>query len=104
MRALRFLISTLVWAIAAIPDSTDLSLFIIYIGIGFGVLGCIFYVFQPSFLKPAWLKWLEREHGDIMPLLIQDVHELGDSVWQKRVETQAGLEDWVAEVRRKHGV
>jgi hypothetical protein len=39
-----------------------------------------------------------------MPYLALDAHELGRDAWMQRVETQQGLEEWVAEVRRKFGV
>jgi hypothetical protein len=82
---------------------TQLELFT-GIGIGVGILGLLFNFLQPSFLKPAWLKWLEREHGDIINLLSEDARRMGLEVWEKRVETQANLEAWVAEVRhRKYG-
>jgi hypothetical protein len=93
----------LVLAIATIPQSQDISLTIVGIALGFGVLGFIFAFTQPSFLKPPWLKWLEREHRDIMPLLREDAHRMGLNVWNERMQTQADLEDWVAEVRRKYG-
>jgi hypothetical protein len=92
------------WALAAIPESQDIGIIFIYIGLGFGLLGGIFYIFQPSFMKPTWLRWLESEHGDIMPLLCKDVREMGDSIWNERIQTQADLEGWVAEVREKYGV
>jgi hypothetical protein len=95
-------IAFLIFAIATIPQSVDISLSIVGVGLGFGVLGLIFAFIQPSFLKPAWLKWLEREHGEIMPLLIQDANNMGLDVWNKRIQTQADLEVWVAEVRRKY--
>ncbi len=58
---------------------------------------------QPWWLKPAWLRWLEKEHGDIIHLLWEDVRQ-DRWGWEQRVRTQAGLEEWVAEVRRKHGL
>lgn len=84
----------------ALATLTQLELFT-GIGIGIGILGLLFNFLQPSFLKPAWLKWLEREHGDIINLLSEDAQKMGLEVWEKRVETQANLEAWVAEVRRR---
>lgn len=57
-------------------------------------------IFQPRWLKPHWVRWLEEEHGDILPLLIAEARQTPG--WAKRVRTQAGLEAWVAEVRRKY--
>lgn len=97
-------ITFLIFAIAAIPQSKDISLAIIYMGGGFLLLGVIFAGLQPSFLKPLWLKWLEREHGEIMPLLREEADRMGLNVWNERMQTQVDLEDWVAEVRRKYEV
>ncbi len=84
----------------AIAAATHLELFT-GVGVGFGVVGLLFNFLQPSFLKPAWLRWLEREHGDVIDLLIKDANQMGLDVWEKRVETQAGLKAWVAHVRHK---
>ncbi len=92
------------WALAAILQPHTGSLILLYLGGGFFILALVFNFTQPTFLKPAWLKWLESEHHEIMDLLIEDAHAMGLDIWQKRVETQAGLEAWVAEVRRKHGL
>ncbi|MFQ5580756.1 MAG: hypothetical protein ACE5FZ_09090 [Nitrospiria bacterium] len=51
--------------------------------------------------KPAWRKWLESEHSDILPLLKSEIEDEGVSNWDKRINTQEELEEWVAEVRRK---
>ncbi len=60
-------------------------------------------IWLPWWLKPAWLRWLEKDHGDILHLLWEDVRK-DRWGWERRVRTQAGLEAWVAEVRRKHGL
>lgn len=59
-------------------------------------------VFQPKWIKPRWVRWLEENHGDILELLIEEGRKTPG--WSKRVSTQEGLEAWVAEVRRKHGL
>ncbi|GAB4415445.1 MAG: hypothetical protein Fur0044_10540 [Anaerolineae bacterium] len=99
-----FGIMALVWAMGTVPQSPDIQSVFIFVGLGFGVLGGFFYIFQPSFLKPAWLRWLEQEHGDIMPILQQEAQAMGLKNWEKRVATQVGLEEWVEEVRRKRGL
>ncbi len=55
-------------------------------------------------MKPKWLKWLEQEHGDILRLLKEEANKMPYPEWDNQVETQEGLENWVAEVRKKHGV
>lgn len=63
----------------------------------------ILAMWQPWWLKPAWLRWLEKEHGDILEILWEDVRE-DPWGWERRVRTREDLEEWVAEVRRKHGL
>lgn len=102
--AIPFGMAFLIFALAAIPQSPDISLAIVGIGIGFGVFGLICAFIQPSFLKPAWFKWLEREHGEIMSNLRAEVRRMGDRSWNEQIQTQEDLEQWVAEVRRKHAL
>jgi branched-subunit amino acid ABC-type transport system permease component len=54
----------------------------------------------PDWIKPAWVRWLEKEHGDILLLLLRQARRTPD--WEQRVATQEGLEAWVAEVRDKY--
>lgn len=61
----------------------------------------IFAIWQPRWLKPAWLRWMEDNHKDIIEILWEEVRKEGHS-WERRVRTQEQLEAWVAEVRRKH--
>lgn len=67
------------------------------------IMTYILAIWQPWWLKPAWLRWLEKEHGDIIHLLWEDVRK-DRWGWERRVHTQKGLEEWVAEVRHKHGL
>jgi hypothetical protein len=63
----------------------------------------ILLLWLPDWIKPAWVRWLEKNHNDILLLiLVEDARQTPD--WEQRVTTQAGLEAWVAEVRRKHGL
>ena len=57
---------------------------------------------QPRWLKPKWLRWLEDNHNALLPLLREDAKRMGARKWEKRVNTQEGLENWVEEVRRKN--
>jgi hypothetical protein len=66
--------------------------------------GYIFAWFEPDWMSPDWFRWLKQEHGDILNLLEREADELGREKWFPMVETQEGLETWVAEVRRKHGL
>jgi hypothetical protein len=39
------------------------------------ILIYVLAIWQPWWLKPAWLRWLEREHGNIIELLWEDVRK-----------------------------
>ncbi len=64
------------------------------------IAACLLLFWLPDWIKPAWVRWLEKNHEGILLLLLEDARETPD--WERRVATQAGLEAWVAEVRRKH--
>ena len=83
------------------PNNNDVLLLQFSV-LGFWVLGFTFAYFEPEWLAPTWYRWLKREHGDILPYLEQEANSLGRAAWLKRVQTQEGLEEWVADVRRKH--
>lgn len=65
-------------------------------------------IWQPKWIVPAWYRWLEENHGGIIPTLQEEVRGSGPGPgimkWQRRVSTQEGLEKWVEEVRHKHGL
>jgi hypothetical protein len=65
-------------------------------------LGFVFAYFEPSWLSPAWYRWLKQEHGDILPYLEQEANRLGRAAWLRRVRTQKDLETWVNEVREQY--
>lgn len=97
------------WGIAAILVATgalskniDVGYILILAGGGFVLLGLIIAFIQPSFLKPEWLKWLEREYGEMIPIFRSEVQKMGDDKWNERIQTQEDLEEWVEEVKRKY--
>jgi NhaP-type Na+/H+ and K+/H+ antiporter len=75
----------------------DLSIILLIVAI-------VIALWRPRWLLPKWLRWLQAHHKDILPLLKQEAQAMPDREWNKRVETQEDLEQWVAEVRRKHGL
>jgi len=54
-------------------------------------------------MKPRWVRWLEREHGKIIPLPRNAIQEMDYHNWDQRINTQQDLEQWVEEVWRKRG-
>jgi len=68
------------------------------------VVGVIISFLRPSFIKPNWLRWLEKNHGDILHHLRKEANIMGYPHWENLTSTQAGLEAWVNEVRHKRGL
>lgn len=66
------------------------------------LLSIIFSMWQPRWLKPKWLRWLETHHSLILGLLCEEARKEEWSKWNRRVSTQEGLEEWVEEVRHKY--
>jgi hypothetical protein len=65
------------------------------------VLSLVIAVWPPRWLRPQWLNYLEDEYGSVMWHLLEDVHNPRE--WTRRVRTQAGLEEWAEETRKKLG-
>lgn len=76
-----------------------------FVGIGCIGLGFVCGFLQPDWLSPSWLRRLKREYGkNIINLLIEDAVGMSKRELEQRLETWEDLEQWVAEVRRKHEV
>ncbi len=84
-----------------LPLTTDAFNFLLtYITGPFCLLGLGLAIWQPHWLTPAWLKWVEDYNYDIRSVLAKEARQEAD--WTKRIRSQADLEAWVAEVRQKH--
>ncbi len=83
------------------PHSGSIWLFV---GIGNIGLGFTCGFLQPDWLSPPWLRLLKREYRDVVPRLIEDAIGMDKHMLEKRLETWESLEQWAAEVRRKHEV
>ncbi len=97
-------IMSLMWALAFFRLSELLNQVLLVTSLGFGLIGLLSGILQPSFLDPHWYRWLDENHKDMMPLLRRDIMEIGYKEWERQTKTQEGLEAWVAEVRRKHNL
>ena len=63
----------------------------------------ILAIWQPWWLKPAWLRWLEDNYGDILEEMFAEARAIGRFNWAKQVRTQSDLEAWADSVAKKHG-
>ncbi len=60
-------------------------------------LGFVFAIWQPNWIKPYWVRWLEGNYKQEIYGLIAAAREDAEA-WERRVATQAGLEEWAKEV------
>jgi len=56
-------------------------------------------VFAKHLFTPTWLRWLEQEHGSILPMLRIEIQEMGLEKWNHRINTQEELEEWINDVK-----
>jgi MFS family permease len=77
----------------------------LFLGAGLisSLVAAIFWGVRPRFLKPEWLRWLEDDHRNILLILRREALHVG-SHRADRTRTRPDMEQWVAEVRRKHGL
>lgn len=64
---------------------------------GFGLM-----IWQPPWLKPRWIRWIEREYGYCLDILMEEAQKMGRWNWEAQVRTQAALERWVEQVVAQH--
>jgi hypothetical protein len=92
------------FAVKFVTDSSDARVVLFCLVLPLWAFSLMFTVWQPWWLKPTWCRWLEEHHSDIISILQDEARAIGRWKWQRRVATQEGLEQWVAEVRQKHGL
>lgn len=70
-----------------------------------GLLGLILLslIWQPGWLKPYWLQWLEEHYGHVLEEIFEEARQMGAYEWEAQVRTQADLEQWADQVARKYG-
>ena len=60
-------------------------------------------MWQPTWLKPAWLQWLEANYGQPMvDKMFKEARRIGAAEWEAQVKTQADLERWADRTARKY--
>jgi hypothetical protein len=70
---------------------------ILFVFSGFALM-----IWQPAWIKPRWIRWLEREYGYCLDILRKEALNMGRWNWEAQVRTQADLERWVKEVVARH--
>lgn len=66
------------------------------------VLPLVCLVWQPRWLKPAWLQWLEDNYGPGLEKMFAAARKMGPGQWEAQVKTQDDLERWADSVARQY--
>ena len=85
-----------------VPDSVTRGLLFDWVVTPVFIASLVLAVWNPRWLRPQWLNYLEDEYGTVMWHLLEDAHH-NPREWTRRVRTQAGLEEWAEETRKKLG-
>ncbi len=77
------------------PDTTG---WVVALTAGLTALsGFVLAIWQPRWIKPHWVRWLEENYWDRIHILIADARR-NPRHWEERVATQEGLEEWALQV------
>jgi len=60
-------------------------------------------IWQPYWLKPSWLQWMENNYGHVLDDMFEEARQMGGYNWEAHVKTQDGLEKWADSVAKEHG-
>jgi hypothetical protein len=60
-----------------------------------GGVGLVFIFWCPRWLKPPWVRWLEREYGYCLDVLIDEARKVNRWEWESAVQTREGMQSWV---------
>ena len=71
------------------------SLYILNSGGAIAIIGT--YIMSRPLMQPKWVKWLKREHGDILDVIQIEIRK--EPYWNRMINTQEELEAWVEEIR-----
>ena len=76
----------------------------LYIFIPLIILIVVLGTWQPSWLTPKWLRWLQTNYPEHLQLLHDEASRMDRREWNRSVRTQEGLESWVEEVLNKNNI
>jgi hypothetical protein len=77
------------------PDNVNIWFLLIFF---FSVLPLYFMYRPPFWVVPEWVKWLEREYGYCLDILIEEARLMGRWTWEIEVMTRAGMQAWIDDV------
>jgi hypothetical protein len=85
-----------------VPNDAVMRKMVTYTGV-LGMLSALaLMLWQPRWLKPQWLRWLEDNYPHLLHTLLEEARQ-GGKAWEARVKTQEDLERWAAGVAAGYG-
>jgi hypothetical protein len=81
------------------PRHPSLAFFAVLLG--GPVFGFWFMYRPPKWIVPKWLRWLEREYGYCVDILLEDAQRMGRWDWEWQVRSQAGMQTWIDSVMER---
>ncbi len=94
-----FIVWTIVWSVSDIKIGNRLfGCIVIPMFVASMVLG----IWNPRWLRPRWLVYLENEYGLLMWSLLKEAAK-SPREWERRVRTVNELKEWAEETREKLG-
>ncbi len=83
-----------------LPDFNELLNYLVFFSF---LITMILAFWQPWWIKPAWLRWMEDNYDYAIEEMFAEARKIGRFEWGKQVKTQAELEAWADEVARRNG-
>lgn len=83
------------------PNKSPYSILLTISIWGGPLLGFWFMYRPPKWIVPKWLRWLEREYGYCVDILLEDAQRMGRWNWERQVRSQAGMQTWIDSVMER---
>jgi hypothetical protein len=92
----------LMLAIVVVIPNTDIAKVMIFLGGGLVMLSAlVLMLWQPRWLKPQWLCWLEDNYPLFLHTLLEEARRAGKD-WERQIKTQEDLEKWAERIVAKY--
>ena len=100
--ALMFFVFGVLMLLPIVPERRGFLAF--YLVMPLMILTVVLGTWQPSWLTPKWLRWLQTNYPEHLQLLHDEASRMDRREWNREVRTQEGLESWVEEVLNKNNI
>jgi hypothetical protein len=96
-------IGFLILAIALLIPNDQIVRIIVVLTSALGMLcALVLMLWQPRWLKPWWLLWLEDKYPLLLETLLEEARQAGRA-WETEIRTEEDLENWAEQTAAKYG-